>query len=211
MKSALAACIAVFLAGCVNHHPILSSSQTERIEREDKYLKDNALQIYASIRKVNSLGALVILPKQLSQAPHIATGSSPLQVLFDDDKLFTELSHIEERSCYFVYSEAAANSPMRMPCQTLLAEAKMLRDLKSNQDKLAAELVPTMYLVKFHTTQLEEIEKQSATVTKALSSSSAAQTKANELLKKAIEQIANSYTQLNNRLTDVVKRLEAIQ
>lgn len=211
MKSALAVGIALFLAGCVHHHPILSSSQIDRIDHDDQYLKDNAENIYASIQKVNTLGALVVVPTKLSEAPQITPGNSSLQVLFDDEKLFNELSRLEERTCYFVYHEAAATAPVRMSCQVLSADVKVLRDLKTNHDKLAAMLVPTMYLVKFHTAQLEQLEKQSATVSKALSTNSATQTKANDLLKQTIQQIVKSYDEFNKNLTEVVKKLEAIK
>lgn len=211
MKSFLALGVALFLVGCTHHHPMLSSGQTDRIDREDRYMKKNAGEIYSAIHKANTLGALTIVPANLSESPHVIPGNSPVGLLYESDNNFEDTSTQVGRTCYFVYSEDASSAPLRMPCKAFVESVRPLRDMKATQDGFAAGLVPTMYLVKFQSAQLEQLEKQIGTVSKALSASSSAQATANELLKQTIEQIAKSYAEFNSQLNEVVKRLEQIK
>lgn len=200
----------IILAGCT-HHPMLSSSQNNQIDREDHYLKDHAALIYTAIREAKAQGAIIVMPANLAQKPTIIPGDSAITILVDNDLNLNSDSSGKSRTCYFVFSEQSATVPMRMPCISLVESAKIIRNMKSSYETFAGGLASAMYLVTFHSTQLEQFEKQFGTVSKALSANSSLQGQTNQLMKQTIEQIAKSYSDFNAQLSDIVKRIEAIK
>jgi hypothetical protein len=188
---------------------MLSSAQKLEIERHDDYLKENATFIYSEMQKLNALGAITIIPVDLSQKPTIIPGNSPVGTLVDNDLMDVPLAG--EKICYFVFSESSATAPIRMPCRSLLDTVKIVRDMKSSYQAFAGGLASAMYLVTFHSSQLEQLEKQFGSVTKALSANSSAQNQTNQLMKQTIEQIAKSYNDFHTQLSDMLKRIEGIK
>lgn len=211
MKLYLMLLVPTLFIGCTHHHPILSSAQKDKIETHDDYLKDHAKAIYSEINRTNTLGAITVIPSNLSEPPIVLPGNSLIGALVENDINVKKVPSEADRTCYFVYAENGATDPIRMPCKTLLDTTKIITDMKSSYQKFAGGLASAMYLVTFHSAQLEQLEKQFGTVSKALNTNSSAQNQTNQLMKQTIEQIAKSYSDFNVQLSDIIKRIEAIK
>jgi hypothetical protein len=219
----------IIFSGCAHHHPLLSKEQYSLIQKEGKYLADNRERIYSKIQQSTKNGALVIMPKDFNEIPHIFPGQSPIDAINSDQSTFEKLKDAFTNNCYFVFSPIWAVEPLHAPCQYFTEEAIIITELKSGNEsnvalitsiderikkenmEFASALAPTMTLVKFHITQADILEKQMKIVSGALATNSESQQKANALLKDTIETFAKTYSGLKTSLDEILKKLDAIK